>query len=89
MSNNHETLKKEMEQYLDQFENLMDVPMATLTAEQRDVLTEIAKERYAGFSMPNGYSIPPNIPVVKLTYNPDETDIDELDLFDMLDEEEE
>lgn len=31
MSNNRETLKKEMEEYLDQFENVVDVPMATLT----------------------------------------------------------
>ncbi len=84
MSNNRETLKKEMEEYLDQFENLMDVPMATLTEEQREVLTEIAKERYGDLIKPKGYFIPPNIPVTKVAY-----DTEELDLFDMLDEEEE
>lgn len=87
MSNNRETLKKEMEEYLDQFENVMDVPMATLTEEQREVLTEIAKERYGDFIKPKGYSIPPNIPLTKVTYKPYDTE--ELDLFDMLDEEEE
>ena len=43
------TNQKEMEEYLDQFENVMDVPMATLTEEQREVLTEIVKERYRDF----------------------------------------
>lgn len=68
MSNNHETLKKEMQQYLDQFENLMDVPMATLTEEQREVLTEIAKERYGDLIKPKEYSTPPDIPFRKYNY---------------------
>lgn len=68
MCNNHEMLKKEMEEYLGQFDNLIDVPMATLTEEQREVLTEIAKERYGDLIKPNGFSIPPDIPFRKYNY---------------------
>lgn len=62
------TNKKEIEQYLDRFENLMDVPMATLTEEQREVLTEIAKERYGDLIKPKGFSIPPDIPIFSLKF---------------------
>lgn len=73
MSNDRETLKKEMEEYLDQFENLMDIPAATLTEEQREVLDEIIKERYAKagieFPKPIEYSIPPDIPIIFIPHN--------------------
>lgn len=62
------TNKKEMEEYLDQFENLMDVPMATLTTEQREVLTEIAKERYGDLIKPKAVSIPSDIPIFSLKF---------------------
>lgn len=68
MSNNRETLKKQMEEYLDQFENLMDIPATTLTEEQREVLNEIVKERYKDFPLPTEYSVPPDIPIIKITH---------------------
>lgn len=68
MSNDRETLKKEMEEYLDQFENLMDIPTTTLTKEQKEILTEIVEERYKDFPFPTEYSIPPDIPIKKITH---------------------